>query len=61
MRESPRLPIPKTIPRNSNQLSLQDSVKYGIGCLSTAIKFKLHKFGLIRSRLFRFGDDSTRM
>jgi len=52
---------PSNYSSESSSIGLTRSIKYGIGCISTAIKYKLHKLGLIRSRLFRFGDDSLKM
>jgi len=37
----------------SSSINLRRSIKYGFGCLSTAIKYRLAKMGLIKSRLFR--------
>jgi glycosyltransferase involved in cell wall biosynthesis len=51
---------PANYSSESSSIGLTRSVKYGIGCLSTAIKYKLHKLGLIQSRLFRLGDASIR-
>jgi glycosyltransferase involved in cell wall biosynthesis len=36
----------------ASSINLQRSIKYGLGCLSTALVFRLCKMKLIRSRLF---------
>ncbi|MCX5758688.1 MAG: glycosyltransferase family 2 protein, partial [Candidatus Hydrogenedentes bacterium] len=36
----------------ASSINLQRSISYGIGCLSTALTFRLAKTGLVRSRLF---------
>jgi glycosyltransferase involved in cell wall biosynthesis len=35
-----------------SSISFQQSIKYGFGCLSTAIKYRLAKMNIIKSRLF---------
>jgi glycosyltransferase involved in cell wall biosynthesis len=37
----------------ASSINFSRSVKYGIGVLLTSIKFRLHKTGLIRTRIFR--------
>jgi glycosyltransferase involved in cell wall biosynthesis len=36
----------------SSSINFRDSVKYGFGCLVTALKYRLAKIGLINSKLF---------
>jgi len=36
----------------ASSLNFRRSVKYGFGCLGTAILFRLARFGLVRSRIF---------
>lgn len=36
----------------SSSISFERSLAYGIGCLSTALRFRLHRLGIIRSSLF---------
>ncbi len=36
----------------SSSINFQRSIKYGFGCLSTAVKYRLAKMNLIKSRLF---------
>jgi glycosyltransferase involved in cell wall biosynthesis len=36
----------------ASSINFQRSLKYGLGCLSTAIKYRLAKMNLIRSKLF---------
>jgi len=36
----------------ASSINLNRSIRYGIGCLSTAVTYRLAKWGLIRSRLF---------
>lgn len=36
----------------ASSINLRRSIKYGFGCLATALTFRLAKLGLIRSRLF---------
>jgi glycosyltransferase involved in cell wall biosynthesis len=36
----------------ASSINFQRSITYGFGCLSTALKFRLAKMGLIKSRLF---------
>jgi len=38
---------------DSSSINFQRSVKYGLGCLLTALKFRLAKMGLVRNALFR--------
>lgn len=38
----------------ASSINFQRSIKYGFGCLSTAIKYRLAKMNLIRSKLFAF-------
>jgi glycosyltransferase involved in cell wall biosynthesis len=37
----------------ASSINFSRSIKYGIGVLLTSIKFRLHKTGLIRTRIFR--------
>jgi uncharacterized radical SAM superfamily protein len=36
----------------SSSINFRHSVKYGLGCLATTIKYRLAKIGLINSKLF---------
>jgi hypothetical protein len=36
----------------ASSINFSRSVKYGFGCLATALKFRMAKMKLIRSRLF---------
>jgi hypothetical protein len=36
----------------ASSINFQRSIKYGLGCLNTAIKYRLAKMHLIKSRLF---------
>src|SRR5213075_1588969 len=36
----------------ASSINLRRSIKYGFGCLSTAMAFRLTKMGLTRSKLF---------
>jgi hypothetical protein len=36
----------------ASSINLKRSIRYGIGCLWTALNFRLAKMGIIRSRLF---------
>ncbi len=36
----------------ASSINLQRSITYGIGCMSTALTFRLAKMGIVRSRLF---------
>ena len=36
----------------SSSINFRNSVKYGLGCLTTAVKYRLAKTGLINSKLF---------
>ena len=36
----------------ASSINLRRSIKYGFGCLATALAFRLSRMGLIRSRLF---------
>jgi glycosyltransferase involved in cell wall biosynthesis len=36
----------------ASSINLRRSIKYGFGCLSTGLKFRLAKLGVLRSRLF---------
>lgn len=36
----------------SSSINFHRSIKYGLGCLSTAVKYRLSKMNLIKSRLF---------
>jgi hypothetical protein len=38
--------------KEASSINFSRSVKYGFGCLSTALKFRLAKTGLLRSELF---------
>jgi glycosyltransferase involved in cell wall biosynthesis len=38
---------------DGSSINFRRSVKYGLGCLATAVSFRLAKMGLWRSRLFR--------
>jgi hypothetical protein len=37
---------------DASSINFQRSVKYGMGCLSTAITFRLSKMGVVKSTLF---------
>jgi len=37
---------------DASSIDLKDSIRYGMGCIKTAIQFKLAKLGLIQSPLF---------
>ncbi|HWY77754.1 MAG TPA: glycosyltransferase family 2 protein [Verrucomicrobiae bacterium] len=37
----------------ASSINLRRSIKYGFGCLSTSLRFKLSKLGVIKSRLFQ--------
>ncbi len=37
---------------DASTVGFVESVKYGIGVLATSLKYRLHKWGIIRSRLF---------
>jgi glycosyltransferase involved in cell wall biosynthesis len=37
----------------ASSINLRRSIRYGFGCLSTALAFRLARMGLIRSKLFR--------
>ncbi|MEN6469608.1 MAG: glycosyltransferase family 2 protein, partial [Smithella sp.] len=36
----------------ASSINFVRSVKYGIGCLATALSFRLSKMGLVHSKLF---------
>ncbi len=36
----------------ASSINFQRSLRYGLGCLSVALRFRLSKWGLVRSRLF---------
>ena len=36
----------------ASSINLRRSIKYGFGCLSTGLKFRLAKWGILRSKLF---------
>ena len=36
----------------ASSINLRRSIRYGLGCLATALTFRLAKMGIIRSRLF---------
>jgi hypothetical protein len=36
----------------ASSINLKRSIRYGIGCLWTALNFRLARMGIIRSRLF---------
>lgn len=36
----------------ASSINLRRSIKYGFGCLSTALRFRLAKWGFVRSRIF---------
>jgi hypothetical protein len=37
----------------ASSINFRRSVKYGFGVLNTSIKFRLHKMGILKSRIFR--------
>jgi hypothetical protein len=37
----------------SSSINFPRSVRYGLGVLSTSFKFRLHRLGLVRTRIFR--------
>ncbi len=37
----------------ASSINLRRSIRYGFGCLSTALAFRLSRMGLVRSKLFR--------
>lgn len=37
----------------ASSINLSRSIKYGFGVLATSMKFRLHKMGMIKSRIFR--------
>ncbi len=39
--------------KEASSINLPRSINYGIGCLATAMIFRLAKFGVVRHRLFR--------
>ena len=43
---------PTLYTKESSSINFARSCKYGIGCMITAIKFRLSKWGLIKSKLF---------
>jgi glycosyltransferase involved in cell wall biosynthesis len=43
----------------ASSINLKRSIRYGLGCLATALTFRLARMGLIRSRLFPSGKQST--
>jgi glycosyltransferase involved in cell wall biosynthesis len=43
----------------ASSINLRRSIRYGFGCLSTALKFRLARMGLLRSRLFPAGNERT--
>ena len=40
--------------KEASSINFSRSVKYGLGCLSTAMIFRFNKMGIIKSRLFSF-------
>lgn len=40
----------------SSSITLRNSIKYGVGCILTALTFRLAKMGFITSKLFPFPD-----
>jgi hypothetical protein len=36
----------------ASSIDLRHSVTYGLGCLSIALRYRLHRLGLVHSRLF---------
>jgi glycosyltransferase involved in cell wall biosynthesis len=38
--------------KEASSINLRRSIKYGFGCLGTALRFRLAKMGIIRSKLF---------
>jgi len=36
----------------ASSINLRRSIKYGFGCLSTGLKFRLAKMGVLKSKLF---------
>ena len=44
----------------ASSINLRRSIRYGIGCLETGLKFRLAKWGLARPRLFPACDGSPR-
>jgi len=43
---------PTRYERDASSLGFGGSLKYGIGCLRTALGYRLARWGLVRSRLF---------
>jgi hypothetical protein len=37
---------------DASSINLRHSIRYGFGCLSTALLFRLSRWGMVRSRLF---------
>jgi glycosyltransferase involved in cell wall biosynthesis len=44
---------PTSYPPDASSINFRRSVRYGIGCLTTALTFRLAKIGLLSPRLFR--------
>ncbi len=45
--------------REASSINLTRSIRYGLGCLLTAIQFRLAKLGLHRTRIFSFNSQSS--
>lgn len=45
--------------KEASSINLKDSLVYGIGVLLTALKFRLHKTGIRKSKLFEFSENMT--
>ncbi len=43
----------------ASSINFYRSVTYGVGCVATALQFRLNKWGMLRSPLFSFHDDRT--
>jgi len=47
------LSCPTRYTAESSSINFSRSVRYGLGVLATSVKFRLHRLGLIRTRIFR--------
>ncbi len=50
--------------REASSINLTRSIRYGLGCLSTAVQFRLAKWSIYRSRVFSFNrqpSDASRL
>jgi glycosyltransferase involved in cell wall biosynthesis len=43
---------PTSYSKGASSINFKDSILYGLGVLSTAIKFRIHKWGLVTCRIF---------